>query len=529
MLSSALSGPRAELTHTRSGTLFGALSVSLCAVLGLTTGCSGGGPGSGTTGGGGSGPDAGSLPQDTRPKVLVAPVQQREMVRRISTTTVVESEREIQLFPRVGGQVVALGCEEGDRVREGQTLVTLDPRLSAAALKEAQIALREAEDGQRALEFAIAEAEAREARARLTLEQAQRELERKEAIAGGLLSRNELEQLRLTRDQNNSDLDAQNTSVASAKAQLTSQDIAIARAALMVEKAELDLSFTEITAPFDGIVAQRMVKVGDLVSTSAAVLTLTDPDRVRAIVYRPQRELTFFRSAERARSDEGATAIEIVAHPEALQGTSFAGAIQIVSPTVDPTSGQFRVTVALEQTTAPGVARLLPGMLVRLEIVTERHPDALVVPKRAVVREGEAYFVFVADGGVVRRVRVNEGFADDLDLEILPTTPTGLARGATVVVVGNRDLEDGDRVDAEPWKDVRKGLLEEPEPDAETAPLSDTAKDALVVNPAENPAENPVDHAAQTTTAEGDDNAKPTKNAESAGANAQAGGGNKGQ
>ena len=418
---------------------------------------------------------AGGLKKDLAPKVLVAPIEQREMVRRISTTTVVESEREIELYPRISGQVVALSFEEGDRVEEDQVLVTLDPRLAEAARDEAVIAKRLAEDGKRQLEFAIAEAESRLARARLTLSQSERELERKEAVAQGLLSQNELEQLRLTRDQHKSDADAQVTAVASAKAQLASQDIAIDRAALQAERAELDLSFTRIAAPFSGIIAKRMVKVGDLIGTRGPILTLTDPDHVRAIVYRPQRELTYFRTAERAGADGSAAEIEIVARPEALPDLAYTGHIRIVSPTVDPSSGQFRVTIGLDQPDDPTKPRLLPGMLLRLDIVTERHPDALVVPKRAVVREGEAFFVFVVDAGVARRVRVTEGFSDDLTLEVAPVVAGALSAGQSVVVVGNRDLEDGDRVAAEPWQEARSA--EAAAPDEAEAPSDTTQND----------------------------------------------------
>lgn len=419
------------------------------------------GPGS-SQGIGGSAANAGALRKDAAPKVLVAPLAQREMVRRISTTTVVESEHEIELFPRIGGQVVELSVEEGDRVAQDQVLLKLDPRLAAAARDESIIARREAEDGKRQLEFAVAEAEQRASRARLTLEQSQRELERKEGMAEGLLSKNELEQLRLTRDQHKSDLDAQLTAVSSAKSQLASQDIKIDRAKLQLEKAELDLSFTSITAPFAGIIAERRVKVGDLISTGAAVLTLTDPDHVRAIVYRPQRELAFFRTAEQAAADGSAGGIEIQARPEALPDVQYTGHIRIVSPTVDPSSGQFRVTVGLDQPAGAQGPRaadprppLLPGMLLRLEIVTERHANSLVVPKRAVVREGEAYFVFVVSDNVARRVRVNEGFADDLEVEIVPVVEGTLVAEQSIVVVGNRDLEDGDRVEPASWGEAR--------------------------------------------------------------------------
>ena len=86
--------------------------------------------------------------------------------------------------------------------------------------------------------------------------------------------------------------------------------------------------------------------------------------------------------------------------------------------------------------------RLLPGMLVRVEVVVERHPQALVVPKRALRREGEETLVYIMESGKARRIKVREGFADDEHVEVLPQGHE-VPAGTRVIVVGNRELEDG--------------------------------------------------------------------------------------
>jgi multidrug efflux pump subunit AcrA (membrane-fusion protein) len=88
-------------------------------------------------------------------------------------------------------------------------------------------------------------------------------------------------------------------------------------------------------------------------------------------------------------------------------------------------------------------------MLVKLSIVTDRHPGALVVPKRALRREGEANLIFVVREGHARRVEVEEGYGGDDDVEILPRNGVALVAGEPVVVVGNRELEDGAEVELE--------------------------------------------------------------------------------
>ena len=86
-----------------------------------------------------------------------------------------------------------------------------------------------------------------------------------------------------------------------------------------------------------------------------------------------------------------------------------------------------------------------------MRIVTERHPDALVDPKRGLLREGDS-LLRVRGGGRPRgRWRSNEGFSDD-DHEVLPIGDAPLSAGRLIAVVGNRDLEDGDGIEgAAPW------------------------------------------------------------------------------
>lgn len=401
-------------------------------------------------------PFAGALESTRAAKVLTAPLVQREMVRAISTTVNAASEREIQVFPRTNGIVTEVLVEEGDRVAKDAPLMLLDPRELDSALAEAAISLREAKDGLASLNLAITEADAQIGRAELTYEQSVRELERKEGAGEGVLSRNELDLLRLTVQTNNADLAAQRIAKQRAESSVVSQNIAIERAELSVTLAELNRSYATVTAPFAGVISQRTVRVGDLVSSTNTAFTLTDPDNVRAVVSRPQRELRFFRAAEaraaKASAESGGSGLDIEISPEALPGFTYTGRILFVSPTIEATSGQFRVTLGVDQPEEDGERPpVLPGMLLRVRIVTERHPDALVVPKRALLREGESYFVFTAAGKTARKIRVSEGFSDDDFVEVIPAKSDALGAGADVIVVGNRDLEDGDSIDPSLW------------------------------------------------------------------------------
>jgi multidrug efflux pump subunit AcrA (membrane-fusion protein) len=123
--------------------------------------------------------------------------------------------------------------------------------------------------------------------------------------------------------------------------------------------------------------------------------------------------------------------------------------VQRVSPTLERDSSQFRVTGIFDPP-APGEPALLPGMLVRLRIATDRHANALVVPKRAVRREGDFTYVLrivsTETADTVERVLTGEGYEDGGLVELILNEPGSLDAGDRVVSVGSRDLEDGDPV-----------------------------------------------------------------------------------
>jgi membrane fusion protein (multidrug efflux system) len=380
-------------------------------------------------------------------RVRTRAVEKREMVRRLETTTVVESDREIPVMPRRGGTIVEVRAEEGDEVAAGQVLAVIDPRDALSALEEARIALREAQDNAVKADIIRREAEGRLERARLTAGQAERDFKRNEKT--GLVAQRDLDALRLAQDTTKHDREAAELALDRTAYEVKASATALERSELRLAREELNLSHTEVTAPFAGTVALRTVRLGDSVTTASPLFVLTDGNHLRAIFHRPQRELDLFTPAT---GSNGQTAsglsLEVVARSEALPGIDVRGRILRVSPTIDATSGSFRVTVDLSPRGAG--PRLLPGMLVRLEIITDRHADALVVPKRALRREGEAVHLFVLRDGSASRVDVTIGYAEGNFTEVVPAAGQSLQTGDRVIVVGNRDLEEGDEVTDEP-------------------------------------------------------------------------------
>lgn len=375
-------------------------------------------------------------------RVRVMPAVQREMVAALETTTNLESERRVTISPRIGGEVIAVLAEEGDAVETGELLAKLDPRDAQVALREAQVALDESAHAVARAEVAIREAEARIEGSRLAYDNAQAVYQRNEGE--NLISAQDLDQLELNRDTARSEWEQAKLALETARIDAQSAETNHTKAELALERAELSVSFTELRAPFAGTIAKRSVRVGDQLTMAGEAFVLIDLDDLRAEFFRPQRELALFTGRVDDDGNPTPAALSVSVTAEALPGYRFEGEILRVSPDIDPESGSFRVTVDVDAV-QHGV-RLLPGMLVRLSVVTMRHPDALVVSKRALRREGETSVIFVVRDGRAARVIVDEAFSDDDFVEVRPHDGDTLEPGEDVVIVGNRDLEEGDEV-----------------------------------------------------------------------------------
>jgi len=191
--------------------------------------------------------------------------------------------------------------------------------------------------------------------------------------------------------------------------------------------ARLQFSYTQIRAPIDGVVSSRDITVGTTVREGDVLFRVTDLDNLVAYIHVPQRELHRFEPGQPAR-------LNMAAWP----GEAYPATVARISPTVDPESGTFRITLAVPA--AEG--KLRPGMFGKLDIVYEIHQDALMVPAEAVLAEDMEEAVFVIDEGIARRRPVTTGLNSDGRIEVL----SGLSAGESVVIVGQAGLKDGSPV-----------------------------------------------------------------------------------
>jgi membrane fusion protein (multidrug efflux system) len=204
-----------------------------------------------------------------------------------------------------------------------------------------------------------------------------------------------------------------------------------------------------IRAPIAGTVVIRHLDVGDTVSDGTPVYDLADVDPLYADVNIPERHVIQLQPGQEVRLTADAT------------GAQATAIIERIAPAVDPATGTVKVTVAVQ-----GESVLRPGAFVRVDIVTDTHDDALVVPRSALVAEGRRWHLYrlTDDQQTVEQIEVELGFESGERIELASTLgeSNAVAPGDRVVVVGAPALSDGATVripgsDPQPRRPERQG------------------------------------------------------------------------
>ncbi len=199
---------------------------------------------------------------------------------------------------------------------------------------------------------------------------------------------------------------------------------------ISIDDAKRELSYTEVRAPISGVITQRMVNRGDTLTMNQHLFDIVDFESIVARVFVPEKEVPRLAVGQKAR---------LFATPLGADGR--VGRVMRIAPVVDSRSGTVKTTVAI-----PRIQGLRPGMFVEVELVTEVHPDALLIPKRAIVYDNDQAFLF--------RVVANDDRGDGDDLEVGSKAEFKAERVLIQAVLEDRDfvepaagvLEPGDRV-----------------------------------------------------------------------------------
>ena len=301
----------------------------------------------------------------------------------------IEAVESVQLRPRVSGYIDKVNYADGEEVKKGEVLFTIDDRTYRAALEQAQATL---------------------ARAKTQASLARSEANRTDKLVNtNLVSREEWEQRR-------------------AAATQAQADIRAAQAA--VDAAQLNLDFTKVTAPIDGRASRALITSGNLVTAgdSASVLT-TLVSQKTVYVYFDVDESTYLHYQSLARSGQGASSNHLALPVEiglvGEEGYPHQGKVEFLDNQLTPSTGTIRMRALLDN----AQRQFTPGLFARVRLPGSAEFNATLIDDKAVLTDQDRKYVYVVD---------KEGKAQRRDI-----TPGRLADGLRIVQQG---LKPGDRV-----------------------------------------------------------------------------------
>jgi membrane fusion protein, multidrug efflux system len=283
-------------------------------------------------------------------------------------TANLDAPNESVVTAKSSGVMVSQLAEEGDFVRQGQVLARIDPARARLEVQRNQATVNKLSNNYRRAQ---------------------------ELLAQKLISTEAHDQIRF--------------------------DLESARASL--DLAQLELAYTNVTAPISGVVAQRMIKQGNLVSLNAPVYRIVNNQQLEAVMNVPEREMAVIQAG-----------LPVRMLVDAVPGQVFEGRIDRVSPVMDAGSGTFRVTSVFD-----GKQVLRPGMFGRIEIVYDRRENVLTVPRTALLDDESEPALYVVRDGKSVRVAIKTGYSNGDIIEVV----SGLKPGDIVITAGKVAVRDG--------------------------------------------------------------------------------------
>jgi RND family efflux transporter MFP subunit len=338
------------------------------------------------------------------PKVTVATPVQKPVTRYLEATGNLSSVNSADLVARVAGFVEKINYQDGARVTKGTLLFTIEPEPYRVKLEQAKAA---------------------EAGADATLKQAQTNFQRQtDLLSRQVSSQANYDQALATRDSSQASMDQAKSST---------------------QLAQINYDYTQVTAPFDGIVTARQVSVGQYVggtATPTVMATIVQHDPIYVNFNVSERDVLDVRAtlARRGLRVEDLKEVPVEVGLQSDTDYPHQGKLDYVAPTVTQSTGTLAARAILQN--ANGL--LLPGYFVRVRIPRGLPPDALLVPDVALGSDqGGRYVLVVNKDNVLEQRKVTIGPL----VETMRVIETGLTADDRVVVAGLLRAIPGQKVD----------------------------------------------------------------------------------
>jgi len=365
--------------------------------------------------------------------VDVAPVLSSPISLKITADALLYPLQQAAIVPKVSAPVRKFYVDRGSRVRAGQLLAELENRDIAGSVAENQAAFDQAESNYQTVSKATVPEEMQKAEldVRTTkdvMEQQQKLYESRQALyKEGAISQKDVNdaQVAFTQARNQYELAQKHLEGVQSVSRLESVKSAAAQrdaAKGRLESAQAQLSYSRILSPIDGVVTDRPIYNGEMASNSAPMITIMDISQIVARTHISQQEAAQLKVGDMAG----------LVPPDGR--APIPGRVTVVSPALDP----INTTVEVWVQAANLGNRLKPGTSMRVDMVAQSLPSALIIPQAAVLTSpsGNTSVMVIDSENKPHRKSVTLGIRDSGNVEV----KEGLQSGERVVTIGAFEL-----------------------------------------------------------------------------------------
>jgi RND family efflux transporter MFP subunit len=390
------------------------------------------------------------------PSVEVVQVEQRDVPIYSEWIGTLDGMVNAEIRAQVSGYLLRQVYREGSFVRQGQLLFEIDPRPFQAVLDQAKGDLAKANAQLAQAEGQLLQAQAQLAQAEANQGKTQLDVDRYIPLAKEqAITAQELDNAVQANLAAKAQVKASTAGVETAKAAIISAKATIAAAEASVKTAELNLGFTKITSPIDGIAGLAQAQVGNLVSpNSGAITTVSTLDPIRVYFTPTEQEYLNFTRTNPTQSERDAAGRRLELELILVDGTTYPekGRFYVADRQIDQKTGAIRLAGIF-----PNKGNTLrPGQYGRVRAVTSMKPGALLIPQRAVSELQGSYRVAVV--------------GSDNKVSIRPVKVGNRVDSMWIIEDG---LQAGERVVAEGTQKVRPDMIVNPKPFATAPPIAE--------------------------------------------------------
>lgn len=345
---------------------------------------------------------------------------------------------EVTIASKLPGRVELVKADVGSSVKKGDMLFSLDTKSVDAQLKQSKAAVDNAQAGlimatDSTIAQQVTELTAAVEQAQLQYDDAKRSYDRvKQLYDSSAASKKQLEDADTYLKNSEVKLNSLKENLKIFNERSAPQTAAIASAQLeqaeaAYEAASVQAVDSSIVAPISGVVSMRNIDEGEFVAGGIPVFTVINTETVMVSISVPDTIV-----------EKLHTGYPVPVKITALSGQDFTGIIDTISPAADPQTLAYTVKIKLEN----GGNAIKPGMLAKVSLPLDSKENIVLVPNEAILVQDAAQYIYIVEGGKVKKVQVTTGITNAEFTEVTG----GLKEGEPVITEGQSFLNDGENV-----------------------------------------------------------------------------------